>query len=102
MRFALLSILVLVNSASAPMALAESNIQGEVSLIDRKNGIVKLLVKRKNDYSNAFRGSPSKTITYIDCNNFTIKDSRFDSKFIAIDRQSPGVSYFGKFCKGLD
>ena len=72
---------------------------GDVEVVGRKDGILKLSIYRGVDYSAKYSGKPSKTITYIDCKKYLIKDTRWDASFTRIDRQSPGVGYVDAFCR---
>lgn len=72
---------------------------GDVEIVGRKDRILKLSIHRGEDYSAKYNGKPSKTITYIDCKKYLIKDTRWHTSFTHIDRQSPGVGYVGAFCR---
>jgi hypothetical protein len=75
-----------------------NNMMGDVLVVGKKNGIIKLSIFRKVDYSAKYNGTPSQTITYVDCNKKLEKDTRWDNTFRPIDRQSAAVAYYDAFC----
>ena len=88
-----------VGTAWAQSVNWRNDFMGDVEVVGRKDGILKLSIYRGVVYNAKYNGNPSETITYIDCKNFLIKDTRWATSFVSIDRQSPGVGYVDAFCK---
>lgn len=88
----------LITSVAAQKRNFGNNLMGDVLVVSKKNGIIKLSIYRKVDHSAKYNGAPSQTITYVDCNKKLEKDTRWDNTFRPIDRQSAAVAYYDVFC----